>query len=269
MKKISYLLLLVLCAASLVSCVSSKKIVYFQGSDELYKEAQSIMQQYEMKLKPADQVLIKLTCEAPELLLDYSSDVVMGTAATNYSNITQGGVSNAYGYTINNDGDLVLPVVGRVHVADLTVDEAAKEIEKMIKEKGKINKPEVTVRLLNARVTVMGAVRTPKVVSLTSERNTIVDVLSQCGDIADDGLRQHVKLFREINGQRMMYELNMTDVDLFTSPAYYVQQNDMIYVEPNKSKRVKSSAFYTFLSAGASVLSLVTAVFSIVAVMKK
>lgn len=253
-----------LAAVMCTSCTSTKKIVYFQGSDSLFINAQHIAQQYEMRLKPADQVLIKVTCSEPELLEIFSQDVTMGTMSRNSSSYNQGGsLGSSYGYTVTNDGNLVLPAIGKVHVDNLTVDECARAIESSIKEKGLIVDPEVTVRLLNARVTVIGAVHGPKVVNLTSERNTIVDVLAQCGDIDDTGLRQNIKLYRECDGQLMMYTLDMTKSDIFASPAYYVQQNDMIYVEHNKSKRIKTSPFYTALSAWGSIIGAVSTAVSL------
>lgn len=269
MKKFSSIVVLLALLFSVSSCVSTKKIVYFQGADSLYAQAQAIIQQYEMKLKPADQVIVKVTCSDPELLQVFAQDVTMGTYG-NSSYMNQGSsMTNVYGYTVTNDGKLDLPAIGSVSVAGYTVDQAAVLIENKIKEKGLIADPEVTVRLLNARVAVLGAVQGPRVVSLSSERNTILDVLAQCGDVDDTGLRQKVKLFREEGGTRKMYEIDLTKADVFENPAYYVQQNDMIYVEPNKSKSVKSSAFYTFLSAGASILSLITAVVSIVAIVTR
>ena len=237
------------------SCVSQKKLVYFQGADSIYAKAQGIHQQYEMRLKPADQVLIKIT---------HSGDAY-GTTST----YTQSGtLSNAYGYTVTNEGYLILPAIGRVDVNHMTCEEAARSIEKKVKELNLLQEPEVTVRLQNARVTVVGAVRNPKNVSLTSERNTVIDILAQCGDLDVTSLRKNIKLFREVNGQRQMYVLDLTDADIFNSPAFYVQQNDMIYVEPNKSLGVKSSAFYTFLSAGASILGLASSIVALVFAIK-
>lgn len=257
--------------AVMTSCVSTKKIVYFQGSEDLFQQAQQIMQQYEMKLKPADQVLVKVTCSEPDLLTIFAQDVLMGSSGntSSYSLNSSGSMSNAYGYTVTNDGDIILPAVGKVKVQGLTSDEAAIRIEDKIREANLIKDPEVTVRLLNARVAVLGAVKSPHVVSLTSERNTILDVLATCGDIADTGLRQKIKLFREVNGQRTMYEIDLTKTDIFNNPAYYVQQNDLIYVEPNKSQSIKSSAFYTFLTAGASILGVISAILSMVVLIKK
>ncbi len=269
MKKSTSLLLALMTMLLMSSCVSTKKIVYFQDSDQVFKQGQQMLQQYEMRLKPADQVYIKVTCSEPELLSIFAQDVVMGTAGggTNMSSSylnSSGNMSNAYGYTVSNDGSITLPAVGRVNVAGLTMDEAAKRIEESIIEANLIKDPEVTVLLLNARVAVLGAVRAPQVVSLTSERNTILDVLSRCGDIADTGLRQKISLYREENGVRKKYSIDLTDSQVFQNPAYYVQQNDMIYVEPNKSQSVKSSAFYTFLGAGASIVSVISSIVSIV-----
>lgn len=270
MKKISLLACTAfVLLASLVStsCVSQKKLVYFQGADSLYANAQNIAQQYEMRLKPADQILIKITTSdsEPELLEIFARDVTMGSFGTNSSSYNQGGtVSNSYGYTVTNDGYVVLPAIGRVDVNNMTCEEAARTIEKKVKEMKLINDPEVTVRLQNARVTVIGAVSSPRTVNLTSERNTVIDILAQCGDLEPASLRKNIKLFREVNGQRQMYTLDITDANIFNSPAFYVQQNDMIYVEPNKSLGVKSSAFYTFLSAGASILGLASSIVALV-----
>ncbi len=252
----------------MASCVSTKKIVYFQDPDQIFNQGEQIMQQYEMRLKPADQVLVKVTCSEPQLLEIFSQDVTMGSNGSNTSNIGNGGLSNAYGFTVSNDGKITLPAVGVVNVAGLTTEQAARRIEESIIAAKLIKDPEVTVRLLNARVAVLGAVKSPQVVSLTSERNTILDVLSQCGDIGDTGLRQKLTLYREENGQRKKYFIDLTKADVFNNPAYYVQQNDLIYVEPNKSQSIKSSAFYTFLGAGASIVGVVASVVALVFAIK-
>ena len=262
-------MLLLVASMLTTGCVSQKKLVYFQGADTLYATAQRISQQYEMKLKPADQILVKITTtDNPELLQIFARDITMGALATTQTYNQGGGLSNAYGYTVTNDGYVILPAIGKVYVDNMTCENAARTIENKIKELQIIQEPEVTVRLLNARVTVVGAVKGPRSVSLTSERNTIIDILAQCGDLDVTSLRQNVKLFREVNGQRHMYTLDLTDVNVFNNPAFYVEQNDMIYVEPNKSLGVKSSAFYTFLSAGASILGLASSIVALVLTIK-
>ena len=273
MKKLHLLTLAgALATLCLCSCVSSKKIIYFQGSDSIYAEAQQIMQKYEMKLKPADQVLIKITCDNPELLEIFNSDVTMGSGNRSGASLSYGAtgtMGSAYGYTVDNEGNLILPIIGKVPVGGLTCDQAATAIEKKVQEKNIIRDPDVTVRLLNARVAVLGAVKSPHVVSITSERNTILDVLSQCGDVSDQALRQKVTLYREENGRRAMYHMDLTQADIFNNPAFYVQQNDLIYVQPNKSQNVKSSAFSTFLSTGSSILSVVSSLVALVIAVSK
>ena len=271
MKKFPFIIVTVMAVLLSASCVSSKKIVYFQGADSLYQTAQQITQQFDMRIKPADNIMIKVSCSNPELLTVFANNTLMGQVgqSQSLSTGTTGSINSAYGFTVNRDGDVILPLLDHVHVGGLTTEEAARLIEKKIIEAQLVNDPEVTVNLMNARVAVLGAVGKPGVVSLTSERNTIVEVLAQSGDIADDGLKRNIKLFREVNGVRTMYTLDLTSVDVFKSPAFYVQQNDMIYVQPNKSKNVKNSSFYTFLSAGASLLGIVSTVLSIVVIATK
>lgn len=271
MKKISFVTTVILMIVSMVttSCVSQKKLVYFQGADELYAQAQKISQQYEMRLKPADQILVKITCPDKELLEVFAQDVTMGTAGNYGSTYANGTVSNSYGFTVSNEGYVILPAVGKVYVDNMTTEEAARAIENMVKEKNLILEPEVTVRLMNARVTVIGAAKQCHVVNLTSERNTIVDILAQSGDLSEMSKRQNIKLFREVNGERTMYNIDLTKVDVFESPAFYVQQNDMIYIEPNKSLGVKSSSFYTFLGAGATILGLISSITALAISIKK
>lgn len=271
MKRLTFLstLALIMMASVLsTSCVSRKKLIYFQGADSLYQQAQKIAQQYEMRLKPADQVLVKITCPDKELLEVFSQDVTMGSTGTQTTTYGSGTLGNSYGFTVTNDGNLILPAVGKVYVDHMTTEEAARAIEAKVKEKNLIQQPEVTVRLLNARVTVIGATKSCQQISLSSERNTIIDVLAMAGDLSELSKRQNIKLFREVNGERMMYTIDLTKVDIFTSPAFYVQQNDMIYVEPNSALGVKSSAFYTFLSAGASILALCSSIVALVFAIK-
>ena len=269
MKK-SSLLLAFMAVLMMSSCVSTKKIVYFQDPNHVFEQGQQLVQMYEMRLKPADQVLIKVTCSEPELLAIFAQDVTMGTSGNTSSNLSSSSsMGSVYGFTVSNEGKVILPAVGAVEVAGLTTDEAARRIEQQIIDAKLIKDPEVTVRLLNARVAVLGAVKSPHVVSLTSERNTILDILAQCGDIADTGLRQKLTLYRDENGVLKKYPIDLTTTDVFQNPAYYVQQNDLIYVEPNKSQSVKSSAFYTFLGAGASIVGAIASVVALVFALKK
>ena len=176
-------------------------------------------------------------------------------------------MGSIYGYTIDNKGYVTLPAVGKVLVINKTCDEAAEAIEQRIIAKNLINEPDVKVQLLNARVAVLGAVKSPHVVSLTSERNTILDVLAQCGDVSDQALRKKVSLYREENGKRKRFDVDLTQVKLFESPAFYVQQNDVIYVEPNSIKKTNASigaSTQLWLSLAGVLVSSATLVVNVV-----
>ena len=270
MKKIPFLLLaLAVVAMCTTGCVSSKKIIYFQGSDTMFAHAQKILQHYEMRLKPADQVVIKVTSSEPDLLKSFSQGVILGSSSSNTGNIGgSNSMGNLYSYTVSSEGDITLPIMGKVHVADLTTEEVSALVAEKLISGGYVNDPEVTTKLLNARVTVLGAAGHVSVINLTSERNTISDILAQCGDIDDTGFKHKVRLYREQNGERVMYILDLTKADIFRSPAYYVQQNDLIYVEPNRTKNIKASPMYTYMSAGSSIIGAVMTVISLIFLIK-
>lgn len=275
MKKITPLALLAIAILSLSSCVSSKKLIYFQGSDTLFAEPQVILQRYEMHLKPADQVLIKVTCDNPELLEIFNLDVVIGSGnrgggSSNYISGGGGGstMGNIYGYMLDSEGFIDLPVLGKIQVMDMTVEEAARAIERTIIEKDLIKEPKVTVRLLNARVTVIGA-SGPTVVNLTSERNTILDVLAQAGDVKDWGLRRKISLYRETDGKRCLYHIDLTRADVFNHPCFYMQQNDLIYVKPNKTLNVRASALSAYTGMIGGVLGFLSSIVAFAALLTK
>lgn len=268
-----YILALVAVCGTLTSCVSTKKIIYFQGSDSLFKDPQKIAQLYDMRIKPADRVSVTISCSDAELLAPFAQNITLGTSFMNAKTGTMSAgnsTQDAYlGYTIDKDGFITLPVIGKVKAEGFTEESLAKEIQDRIISSGYIKDPQVTVKFTNARVSVLGAVNRPGQINLTSQRNSILDILSMAGDIADYGLKTNVRLFREVNGERQMYTIDMTKDDIFKSPAFYVQQNDVIYVEPNKAAMVKNSSFFTFWNASASIVSLLISIATIVIAVSK
>lgn len=268
-----YILALIAVCGTLTSCVSTKKIIYFQGSDSLFQNPQKIAQLYDMRIKPADRISVTISCSDAELLAPFAQNITLGTSFMNAKTGTMSAgnsTQDAYlGYTIDKDGFITLPVLGKVKAEGFTEESLAKEIQDKIIASGYIKDPQVTVKFTNARVSVLGAVNKPGQINLTSQRNSILDILSMAGDIADYGLKTNVRLFREVNGERKMYTIDMTKDDIFQSPAFYVQQNDVIYVEPNKSSMVRNSSFFTFWNASASIVSLLVSVATIVIALKK
>lgn len=269
---IAFTAVLVVAIASLTSCVSSKKIIYLQGSDDTFQVPQEILQQYDLRFKPADRVSVTLSCADPELLVPFGQNVVLGstTVGKGGSMSYNSGNQDAYvGYTVDNEGYIKLPVIGRIKASGLTEESLAAEIQNKIIETGYIKDPSVIVKFINARVSVLGAVNKPGQYQLSSQRTTILDVLAQAGDVSDLGLRDNVKLFREVGGKREMYMLNLTTDSIFNSPAFYLQQNDVVYVQPNKAQQVKSSPFLTFWGAASSITALISSITAIVIAVAK
>ena len=246
----------------LTGCVSQKKIVYFQGSDAIYSSPQSIAQSYRMAIQPADRLSLSITCSEPKLLAGSASNVTIGT---NEATRTSGNNNEIYtGYTVDKDGYVTLPMIGKLKAQGKTEEEFARTVENAIIAAGIVTDPQVTVKFTNARVSVLGAVNKPGSIPLNSQRTSVLDVLASAGDISDNGLKTNVQLYRELDGKREMYVLDLTQADVFNSPAFYVQQNDMIYVSPNKAAGVKNSPFFTFWGASASIASVVISLTSLI-----
>ncbi len=266
--KLHRLLLTTLTLLTLTGCVSQKKIVYFQGSDAVYTSPQPIAQSYRMAIQPADRISLSVTCSEPKLLTGFASNVTFGT---NEAVTTSGGGTREIytGYTVDRDGYVTLPMVGKLKAQGRTEEEFASIVEQAIISAGIVNDPQVTVKFTNARVSVLGAVNKPGAIALNSQRTSVLDVLAAAGDVSDNGLKTNVQLYREVDGKREMYILDLTQADVFNSPAFYVQQNDMIYVSPNKAAGVKNSPFFTFWGASASIASVVISLTSLIIALSK
>ena len=145
------------------------------------------------------------------------------------------------GYLVDEQGFITFPVLGKINVAGLQHDSVESIIQKRLISGEYVIDPVVTVSPMNFRVSVVGEVRNPKELHITGERLTIFEALAMCGDITDSGRRDNVVVMREINGSVIPIEINLTQKTLFNSEAYYLQQNDIVYVEPNVYKRRKSN----------------------------
>ena len=144
--------------------------------------------------------------------------------------------SNSYltGYTLDGNGDIDFPVLGKIHLAGMTREEAAVHIKDQLVSNNLIKDPVVTIEYMNLTVSVLGEVNKPGRYSIDKDRVTIFDALSMAGDLTIYGLREHVTVMREEN---KIYEVNLTSAeDVLSSPVFYLRQNDFIYVEPNKMR---------------------------------
>lgn len=214
-------------AASLTSCVSSKKINYFQDEDG--KTINENIINYQPTIQFGDILTINVaSAEEPEAAVPY-----------NLLEAQSGNLARPLPYIVNADGEINFPGIGKFKVAQLTIKEVTNELhDKLLLY---LKNPIVNVRLVNFNISVFGEVRNPGSYTVSSERINILEGLALAGDLTIYGKRKSVTLIREQDGKRTSNIIDLTDKDLFMSPYYYLAHNDIIYVEANKT-RVNSSA---------------------------
>lgn len=261
-KDMKKLLLSIIAAAMIVvlgSCGSSKNVTYLQNLDSISLAPSRGL--YDAKIMPKDQLMITVSTTDYEASRPFNLTVhnSLGSAGS----ISSGGGSLQQ-YVVDNSGFINFPVVGKIHVEGLTVHET----EDLIKSKiqpylARTENPIVTVRMASYRITVIGEVNKPGVIPVTTERMSILEALAQAGDLSIYGLRDNIALIRtDAAGEKHQVRLNLNDANIINSPYYYVQQDDVIYVEPNNVKAKNSSIgssttlWFSFIGIATSVASL-------------
>lgn len=261
MKKI--LIAAALCAMTVMfsGCVMTKEVAYFQNIDSV-----DITQQVnvpEARVKVNDELTILVSSITPEAAEPFNMNIT-SKYSSNISNSAAG--KAMYSYIVDKNGEINFPVVGKVKIVGLT----RPEVEDLLVSKIKpyfaaTEKPVVKVRYTSFHVTVIGEVTGTKVVNVENERISIVEALAQAGDLSVYGKRPNILLVREqSNGQKMAVRYNLNDANIFNSPYYYLEQNDIVYVEPHKAKARGADVNASFWSPISSVLiSLATLVISL------
>lgn len=220
------------------SCSSTKEITYFQ---DLYPGQESVITNPSpIKLQPSDKVSIIVSTGDARLNALFNLPVArntIGSTTTAEGRLSSSGGESLAPYTIDRQGDIDFPVLGRLHVAGMTREELGEYIRRELISRDLAKNPIVTVDYLNLSVTVMGEVGHPGRFAIDREDYTILDALSAAGDLTIYGKRDNIRVLREENGVQRVYALNLNSgKNLTQSPVYYLQQNDVIYVEPNATK---------------------------------
>ncbi|MDH7913967.1 polysaccharide biosynthesis/export family protein [Winogradskyella sp. SYSU M77433] len=253
--KIRLLLISLISIALATSCASRKNIVYFQ--DELLKDGLETSTPEQLIYKTDDLLTINVSAFVQETVAPFNLTVASSNAL-NTTNV-QGNIQ-LQTYLIDYEGNIEFPVLGKIKVAGLTRTELTKYLTDRISEYAK--DPIVNVRLANFTITVLGEVSNPGTFTIQKERITLVEALGLASDLTIFGKRQNVKLIREVNGVKKFAEFDLTSVNTVNSPAYYLQQNDVIYVEPNRAK-VRSSTFNQNNSVLISAIGTLTTILAI------
>lgn len=256
----------------LASCDVSKRITYFQDIQE-YELASSSDEQPapEIRLRPEDKISIIVNSKVPELTalfnLPYTARV-LGQTSENISNTSQG----ASGYIIKADGTIDFPVLGAVQAAGKTRDELSIHIKSELINRNLVNDPVVTVEFVNLQFAVMGEVKAPGSYKITRDHITLLDALSMAGDMNINGRRDNVLVLRpDASGKLIAHIVDMRSFDsVKNSPAYYIHQNDYIYVEPNRKRANESTVNANTVQSASfwiSVVSLLASVATTVSVL--
>lgn len=225
------------------SCSTPKDIAYFQ--DVTHGEMIQPLERNDIKVRPEDKLSIVVSTQDPALssmfnLVTTQNRIGSGSSGGSLGGSSSGGSGQTSLYTVDADGDINFPVLGRLHVAGMNRTQLSKYIESEIKSRELVKDPIVTVDYANTGISVLGEVKSPGRVEFNKDHLTIVEAIALAGDVAPDGMRQNVTVMREgENGRQTVYKVDLTDMkQLAQSPVYYMQQNDVIYVEPNdKAKR--------------------------------
>lgn len=260
MKKLVFPLIVLTVIVLLGSCGSTKNIAYFQNIDNLdLTESRGL---YDAKIMPKDMLTITVCTTDPQAAAPFNLTVASASSASGKS---AAGGESAGGYLVDNDGYIQFPIVGKIKVAGLTKTEC----EELVKSKvtpylAATENPVVIVRMASYRVTVMGEVAKPGVVPVATEKMSIMEALSEAGDLTIYGKRENVLLIREdANGQKSQHRINLNDANLINSPYYYLQQNDLVYVEPNKAK-AKNATISNSTTLWLSSISILTSIANII-----
>ena len=260
MKKYSYLVLLV---ALVTSCSAPKNVAYLWNSDDVDLSQSQFL--YDAKIMPKDILTITVNTVNPDAAAPFNL-----TVPTAYSSQTRGTYSQAVlqTYLVDNQGVIDYPVLGRIKVGGLTKSECEAMIHDKIKPYLNANEnPVVTVQMSSYSISVLGEVNKPGSFQVTREKIIILEALAQAGDLTIYGVRENVKLIREdATGKKQIYRVNLNDANLLTSPYYYLQQNDIIYVEPNKVNAQNSSigaSTTLWISATSILISMASLLYNI------
>lgn len=262
MKKYSFLfvsaILVLLC-----SCGSTKNIAYLQNSDEIDFEQSKYL--YDAKIMPKDILTITVTTVNPEAAVPFNLTVPTTLSQNQRSTYN---TSLLQSYLVDNDGQIDFPIVGVINVGGLTKSDCEKLILSKIRPYLNENeRPVVTVRMSNYKISVLGEVAHPGMFTVGNEKINILEALAQAGDLTIYGVRTNIKLIREdASGKKEIHTLDLNDANLINSPYYYLQQNDIVYVEPNKVKSRNSGVGATtslWLTGTSILISLASLLYSI------
>ncbi len=254
----SRLLLYVLIATVVSACSSVKQVPYFQDLREGDGSTQ-VIDPTVVRIQPQDKIYVMVSGKDSRLTAPYNIQT------TN----TSTGAQRNIGYTVDNEGNIDFPGLGTIHVGGLTRKEVADKIKNILIERQLVKEPVVFVEFMNLSFTILGDVSGPGRYNIEKDQITLLDAIGMAGDLTISAKRKNVMVLREKDGVQQSYTVDLTSAEqLMNSPVYYLQQDDIIYVEPNRTKAGQASPdgnMFRSFSSWVAVISFIASMAAIIA----
>lgn len=252
------------CALMLVfaSCSSTKEaptLAYFQNLKASEGTLPDNVSHYKIKIQPDDELIITISSSSPEATAVYN--MPLGNPSTK-GNINASQSPRIQTHIVDHNGMIQLPVLGEIKAAGLSTKELEAVIKNRVSEQ--VNDPFVRVEMINFTINVMGEVKAPQRMVVSKERFSVLDALAAAGDLTEYGKRDNVLVIRTENGKSTYHRINLTDGSFYASPYFYLQQNDVVYVEPNDIK-IDNSKYNQFSAFKLSQISTIVSAASVIA----
>ena len=233
------------------SCVNTKQVTYFDEVGNAQFSTNGQMHP-EPPIRPNDLLSISVSSPNPEASIPFNTPNLIATQTSSAAGTTV----QATGYLVGTDGQIQFPFLGNIKAAGLTKSQLQEEIIKQLSSKRLLLDPIVSVRYLNYKVSVLGEVARPSVLTIPNERVSMLEAIGLAGDMTIYAKRDNILLIRELEeGQRVTTRIDLTSKQLLSSPDYYLKPNDIIYVEPNKARVASTGRAYQLLPVILSALS--------------
>ena len=271
-KQIKYMkhlnLLTLLVAILFVGCNAQQRVLYIQDVESGAEI--EIPENFQIRIKPLDQLTIVVNSKNPELALPFNS-------ASTYTGLSKGvsstvSSSSLQVFTVDDNGYITLPIIGQVKCDGMTRAELQSEIEKKIIESNYIADPQVNVRFANLQISVLGEVTRPGRYDIKNDKVTLFDALAMAGDMTIYGNRENVAVIREIDGKNIITKLDIRSSEIFSSPCFYLEQNDIVLVSPNKYRAASAEINQNrsfWISLASTGISFATLLITIITVAKR
>lgn len=243
----------------LTSCVSRKQTIYLQDMEEAVEYP--VVLNYEAKIQRDDKLNIVVGTKNPELAMAFSMPGHAGYTVSESGDVTQGSLPHGTKepvYFVDSNGDIDFPILGRLHVAGLTRSQLVDLIRSRLVAEGQLKEPNVFVDFLDFKYTVLGEVGGNGTFKIEGNRITVLEAIAKGGGVRNTGRMDRVAVIRDTGGSRRIYHLDLRSKDVFMSPAYYLCQNDIVYVEPNgRLAEEETRRRLSYITYGVSGLSTI------------